>query len=97
MAGPTYFDAMDYPAIRRDYPVEGFLDAFRGLSADELRARQEARFATVMAFAWKVPFYRRLWGAAGIEPLVGGIEVLEPVLGATSTGWRPIRRAKGPA
>lgn len=68
MAGPTYFDAMDYPAIRRDYPVEEFLDAFRGLSADELRARQEARFARVMAFAWKVPFYRRHWGSKGIEP-----------------------------
>ena len=68
MTPPTYFDAMDYAAIRREVPVEGFLDTFRGMSADELRARQEAGFTRVMSFAWKVPFYRRLWGAAGIEP-----------------------------
>ena len=68
MPAPSYFEAADPAAIRRDYPAEGFLDAFRGLTRDELRARQEARFAKVMAFAWKVPFYRRLWRAKGIGP-----------------------------
>jgi len=68
MTGPTYFDAMDYDRIRRAYPVDGFLDAYRGVSRDELRARQEERLTTVLRFAWQVPFYRRLWGARGIEP-----------------------------
>jgi phenylacetate-CoA ligase len=61
----TYFDAADPAAIARDYPA---MDALRGLSRDALRARQEARFRQVMAFAWRVPFYRRLWGKAGAEP-----------------------------
>jgi len=68
MTGLTYFDAMDYDGIRRDYPVGGFLDTYRGMSRDELGARQETRFAGVMRFAWQVPFYRRLWGAQGVEP-----------------------------
>lgn len=68
MTGPTYFDAMDYDRIRRDYPIQSFLEEYRGFSRDALRARQEANFATVMRFAWKVPFYQRLWGGKGIEP-----------------------------
>lgn len=61
----TYFDAADPAAIARDYPA---MEGLRGLSRDALRARQEARFRQVMAFAWRVPFYRRLWGKAGAEP-----------------------------
>ena len=68
MSGPSYFDAMDYARIRRAYPVEGFVETFRGMSRDELRARQEERFAEVMRFAWQVPFYRRHWGGKGLEP-----------------------------
>jgi phenylacetate-CoA ligase len=66
---PTYFDFADLPAIRRDYPLgEAFMRRFRGMSRDELRALQEERFSRVMAFAWKVPFYRRHWGRAGVAP-----------------------------
>lgn len=65
----NYFDAADIPGIRRDYPVgSAFLERFRGMSRDELRATQEARFSRVLEFAWKVPFYQRLWGAQGITP-----------------------------
>lgn len=69
MSGPTYFDAMDYPGMIAEYGrPEDFVPRFGRLSRDELRAVQERRFAQVMAFAWKVPFYQRLWGAKGIEP-----------------------------
>ncbi|MFM8556888.1 MAG: phenylacetate--CoA ligase family protein [Betaproteobacteria bacterium] len=65
----NYFDAADIPGIRRDYPIgPGFLERFRGMSRDELCALQDARFRRVLEFAWKVPFYQRLWGAQGIEP-----------------------------
>ena len=67
--GIDYFTAADIPSIRRDYPLgEAFLRRFVGMSTDELRALQESRFRQVMDFAWKVPFYRRHWGAAGLEP-----------------------------
>ncbi len=64
-----YFEALDLAGMRRAYPIgPAFLDVYKGMSADALRARQQAQFETVMAFAWKVPFYQRLWGAKGIEP-----------------------------
>ncbi|MGH7068648.1 MAG: phenylacetate--CoA ligase family protein [Acetobacteraceae bacterium] len=66
----NYFDAMDLSALRPEYPIgEAFLARFRPMSHDELRALQERRFAAVMKFAWKVPFYRRRWGAHGIAPV----------------------------
>jgi phenylacetate-CoA ligase len=67
-----YFAAADPAAIARDYPP---LEALRGLPREALRARQEARFREVMEFAWRVPFYRRLWSRAGAEP--GDIRTLD--------------------
>lgn len=79
MTLPNYFDAMDYPGLIADYGrPEDFLPRFGRLSRDELRSLQERRFARVMAFAWKVPFYQRLWGAKGIEP--GDIRGLEDIV-----------------
>ncbi|NQW08394.1 MAG: phenylacetate--CoA ligase family protein [Alphaproteobacteria bacterium] len=64
-----YVAEADFPAIARDYPIgAAFLDRFRGMSRDALRVVQETRFATVMARAWQVPFYRRRWSEAGLQP-----------------------------
>lgn len=68
MSARSYFDAVDHQALARDYPIRDFQETYEGMSRDELRARQEAQFTSLMRFAWKVPFYQRLWGAAGIEP-----------------------------
>ncbi|PWS36543.1 CoF synthetase [Falsiroseomonas bella] len=78
MAVFDYVTAMDPEGLRRDYPIgPDFPGALRGLSRDELRARQERDFRKVMAFAWKVPFYQRLWGTKGIEPGdIGGLDDL---------------------
>ena len=67
-APPTYFDLVDHRALVRDYPVADFVERFRGMSVDALRALQEERFLRLVARGWEVPFYRRLWGAEGIEP-----------------------------
>ena len=64
---PTYFESFDARRMLADYPLD--LDAAYGrMSRDELRSIQEARFARVMARGWEIAFYRRLWGAQGIEP-----------------------------
>ena len=64
-----YFTAMDHAGLLRDFPIGAkFLTTMRGMSQDALRARQERDFARILAFAWKVPFYQRLWGAKGIDP-----------------------------
>lgn len=69
MLPPNYFEAMDYAGIIRDYGrPESFVERFSTLSRDELRAIQNERFLKIVAFAWKIPFYQRLWGASGVVP-----------------------------
>ncbi|MBX9594345.1 MAG: phenylacetate--CoA ligase family protein [Roseomonas sp.] len=64
-----YVTAMDHPALLRDFPIgPDYPGALKTLSRDALRARQDADFRKLLAFAWQVPFYQRLWGARGIEP-----------------------------
>ena len=68
MSFPTYFEAFDAKAMLVDYPVgDAFVARYAGMSRDELRALQEDRFARLMARGWEIPFYRRLWGAKGID------------------------------
>lgn len=65
----SYFDQANPAALARDFPLgDDFLERFRTLSRDELRARQETQFASAVARAWKTGFYKRLWGEQGIEP-----------------------------
>ncbi len=67
---PTYFDAVPHREMLREYPIGAeFLARFRTLSRDELRHLQNQRFLAVMRRGWEIPFYRRLWSAAGIEPV----------------------------
>ena len=69
MPSPNYFDAMDYPAMIAEYGrPEEFMHRVGRLSPEALREGQNRRFLKVMEFAWKVPFYQRLWGAAGVKP-----------------------------
>ena len=65
----SYFDCLDLAALQAAYPIgAAFMTTYRGMSRDELRARQEQQFTNIMSFAWRVPFYQRLWGGRGIEP-----------------------------
>lgn len=78
MNPPNYFDVVDYPAINAAYPTgEAFVQTYKGMTRDELRSRQEAQFQIILKFAWKVPFYKRHWGAKGIEP--GDIKGLDDI------------------
>lgn len=73
---PTFYDVVDPRALRQEYTIGSAFDAFaRSISRDGLRALQEERFQRLMSRAWKMGFYQRLWGAAGIEP--GDIRGLE--------------------
>ncbi|MGI9520268.1 MAG: phenylacetate--CoA ligase family protein [Hyphomicrobiaceae bacterium] len=65
----NYFDYLDLDALNADYPIgPSFLESYAGMSADELRARQNERFLRIVAFGWKVPFYQRLWQEKGLAP-----------------------------
>ncbi len=72
----TYFDEFDSHAALHRFPVGAeFLERFRRLPRDELRATQQAQFERLMTRAWRIPFYQRLWGAVGLEP--GDVRSLE--------------------
>ncbi len=66
MTFPTYFEAFDARQMLTDYSLD-LVGTYGKMSRDELRSFQEARFATLMKRGWDIPFYRRLWGAKGIE------------------------------
>jgi phenylacetate-CoA ligase len=78
MHAPSYFDALGYADMIADYGrPEDFLSQRGRISPDDLRRLQNARFLQVMDFAWKVPFYQRLWGAAGVRP--GDVRSLDDI------------------
>jgi phenylacetate-CoA ligase len=75
----NYFAELDIDQLLADYPIGAdFVDTYRKLSRDELRARQEIRFAAVMKRGWEIPFYRRLWGEAGLQ--AGDIKGLDDIV-----------------
>ena len=68
-AVPRYYAALDFEALWREFvPAPEYEETTFRLGRDALRALQEERFARQVARAWQIPFYRRHWGAAGIEP-----------------------------
>ncbi|MFN7220209.1 MAG: phenylacetate--CoA ligase family protein [Burkholderiales bacterium] len=81
MARPLYFDSFNWEQLRRDYPIgEDFTARYVGpkaMSRDALFAWQDTQFKQLMARAWKIPFYQRLWGAKGIE--AGDIRGLQDI------------------
>jgi phenylacetate-CoA ligase len=66
---PRYAASLDFDALWGDFPPpdEYFQVAYLR-SRDELNSIQNQRFLRQMKRAWQVPFYKRHWGAAGMEP-----------------------------
>ncbi len=78
MTERTYFESFDARELLRQFPMDrAFTDKFERLSRDELRVEQNAMFLRCVARAWQIPFYRRLWGGAGVEP--GDIRSLDDI------------------
>jgi phenylacetate-CoA ligase len=74
----SYFDAADWGAVQRQHPIGAdFVKFATTISRDELFARQNALFLKSVARAWRTPFYRKLWGDAGVQP--GDITGLEMI------------------
>jgi len=78
MSGQNYFEAVDIRRMMAEYPLgDAFVETFSRMSRDELRALQNKRFKKIVARAWQIPFYQRLWGAQGIE--AGDIRGLDDI------------------
>ncbi|SFK54132.1 phenylacetate--CoA ligase family protein [Falsiroseomonas stagni] len=66
---PRYHEAIDLDALCQEFPpAPEFFDTVWTLPEEALRARREAAFLKQMERAWQVPFYRRRWSAAGLQP-----------------------------
>ncbi|NMP30131.1 phenylacetate--CoA ligase [Thalassotalea sp. M1531] len=66
---PTYFESFDYKQMLNDYPLgDEVLNRFKTMSKADLKALQNMRFMKVVARAWQIPFYQRIWCAAGLVP-----------------------------
>jgi phenylacetate-CoA ligase len=64
----TYYDVVTPQSLTLDHPIGvGFLQYATQVSRDEKRARQEVLFERLIDRAAATAFYRRLWGAKGIE------------------------------
>lgn len=73
---PYYWSSIDWPRFVEDYPPPPHFDAAMAATSDDgLRELQDARFRARMEDAWRVPFYRDRWAAAGLEP--GDIQGLD--------------------
>jgi phenylacetate-CoA ligase len=88
----TYFEAIDTLALRQQFPLgAAFETAFRGMAPAALRERQEALFARQLRRAWQLPFYQRLWGAAGVRP--GDVRALADLARLPAFGKQEIMQA----
>ncbi|MGD9944977.1 MAG: phenylacetate--CoA ligase family protein, partial [Burkholderiaceae bacterium] len=71
-----YPNALDFTALLAEFPTgREYVDRVHRMSRDELHALQQQRFLAQIARAWQVPFYRRHWTEAGLEP--GDIKELD--------------------
>ncbi|MDQ6525065.1 hypothetical protein RB608_15705 [Nocardioides sp. LHD-245] len=87
---PYYWSSVDWPAFMADFPPPPhYAEHTAAMSDDELRALQETRFLARMSEAWRIPFYRDRWSAAGLEPGdVRGLDDLAAVPAFTSDDLR---------
>jgi len=66
---PRYYQSLDFEELWREFPpAPDYFDGPYKFSRDEIRAMQERRFLVQMQRGWQIPFYRRHWTAAGLEP-----------------------------
>lgn len=81
-----YWQSLDWEALTKAYPPPGLFETTTGrMSADEMRALQNERFLERLADAWKLPFYRDRWAAAGLEPGdIGSLDDIEKIPPFTS-------------
>ena len=89
MSHLSYFETFDPRALMQEYPPgEAFTQRVARMSRDERHAQQQQRFRRLVARAWQLPFYQRLWGARGVEP--GDIRSLEDIVKLPTFGKQEI-------
>jgi phenylacetate-CoA ligase len=76
---PLYHKAVDWEALFRDYPVPDVYErTIYKWPADRVRMLQNDRFLSLVRVGWANPFYKALWGKAGLAP--GDIKSLDDIV-----------------
>ncbi len=89
MKHSTYYESFDVRQMMADYPLgDAFTQRLARISRDELFALQDGRFRRLMARAWRIPFYQRLWSAKDIHP--GDIRGLQDIAKLPTFGKQEI-------
>ena len=66
---PHFWSSFDVAATIQEYcPPPLFFERIHKMPRAALRAVQEKRFLELMERGWKIPFFKRHWQAAGLEP-----------------------------
>jgi phenylacetate-CoA ligase len=66
---PYYWKSLDWDKLIEEYPPSPLYERTVGkFSTEALRSLQERRFLMRVNDAWRSPFYRDRWQAAGLEP-----------------------------
>lgn len=64
-----YTDYFDATALRREYLIgSAFLANYKSISRDFIWQEQNERFKRLLGRAWRMQFYRTLWGNHGVKP-----------------------------
>lgn len=65
----NYADYFDATALQRTYLIgDAFLAKYTTISRDFIWQAQNEAFKRLLARAWRMQFYRRLWGEHGVKP-----------------------------
>ena len=90
---PRYYASLDFEALWREFPpAPEYFDTTYRMSRTALRELQNQRFMQQVARAWEVPFYRRHWGAHGLEP--GDIRSLDDLVKIPPFSVHDLREAE---
>lgn len=86
------FEAIDYTALMRAYPPPPeYFETEWYCDPESIEQRQLARLRERAAQAWRVPFFRRRWEAAGFDP--GQLRSLEDLWRAPAYSVDDIRKS----
>lgn len=86
---PYYHQSIDYERLMALHPPPPHHARVLALSQDELHAMQSRLFMARVTEAWELPFYRKRWSAAGLEPGdIRGLDDIEKIPTFTSDDLR---------
>ena len=75
---PRYSKSLDFDALEKEYPPPpAFFQSVYRMPPPAWQTLQEKRFLKLIARGWEIPFFKKRWTAAGLQP--GDIRSLDDI------------------